>query len=333
MNIGNIHLARPDMWPVVIGIFAGFCLISIYRLRKTVYVADMLDATLSKRSLMHYSYIKKIIKCLALCASGLLLALILLRPQGQAITTSAVQEGRDVLIALDISRSMLAQDLKLNRLQCAKDKIKLLLKALVTERVGLILFSGSTFVQCPLTSDMNAFLMFLNGIDVETISSGTTAIEGAINQAIAIFGQIPQRKSKLLVIFTDGEDFSSNLALTKKKAAAIGLHIVTVGVGTAQGAPIPMYDRAGKQTGHQTDAKGGVVISRMNEGILTRIAEDTGGIFVPISSGQDDIQTIQKYITSYEKELLADRQIEQFQEQYQWLLLASFCVLIGEWLL
>lgn len=333
MNIGNIHFARPDMWPFVMGIVASVSLVSIYRLRKTIYVANMLDATRDKKSLMYYSYIKKVVKCLVLCASSLLLALILLQPQGQAMKASAVQEGRDVLIALDISRSMLAQDLKPNRLECAKDKIRLLLKQLSTDRVGLILFSGSTFVQCPLTSDIHAFLMFLDGIDVETISSGTTAIEGAINQAIAIFEHTPQRKSKLLVIFTDGEDFSSNLAATKKKAATIGLHIVTVGVGTMQGAPIPLYDRAGKQVGHQTDAKGTVVISRMNEGILTRIAEDTGGIFVPISIGQDDVYAIQKYITSYEKELLADREIEQFQEQYQWLLLASFCMLLGEWLL
>lgn len=333
MNMHNIHLARPDMWPIVIGIIIGTSLISLYRLRKTAYVADMLDATRSKKSLLYYSYTKKIIKCVALCISSILLALILLRPQGQAIKISAIQEGRDVLIALDISRSMLAQDLKPNRLQYAKDKITLLLKQLTTDRVGLMLFSGSTFVQCPLTSDTSAFSMFLDGVDAETISSGTTAIEGAINQAIGLVERMPERKSKLLVIFTDGEDFSSNLAATKTKAAALGLHIVTVGVGTIQGAPIPLYDRSGKQTGHQTDAKGAIVISRMNEGILIRIAQDTGGIFVPISTGTQDIQAIQKYITSYEKELLADKQVEQFQEQYQWLLLLSFCALIVEWLL
>lgn len=333
MNINTLHLARPDMWIVVIGVTICACLLSIYRLRKITHVADALDATPDKRLLLHYSYIRKMIKLILFCISVASLALVLTRPQMDEVQASVAREGRDVLIALDISRSMLAQDLKPDRLSFAKEKIKLLLQQLKTDRVGLILFSGSTFVQCPLTDDIHAFLMFLNSIDAETISSGTTALDGAIKEAISLFEHMPERKSKLLVIFTDGEDFSSNLTATKKKAAAIGLHIVTVGVGTVQGAPIPLYDKSGKQTGHQSDAKGNVVISRMNEGILIRIAEDTGGIFVPISTDADDVQTIKKYINSYEKELLADRQIKQFQEQYQWLLLVSFFALACEWLL
>jgi Ca-activated chloride channel family protein len=228
---------------------------------------------------------------------------------------------------------MLAQDVLPDRLQYAKTKIKQLIKRLKSERVGLMLFSGSTFLQCPLTEDKSAFLMFLDAIDVETISSGTTAFDQAIKEAITVFEKMPERKSKLLVLFTDGEDFSSNLTSIKKRAATIGLHIITVGVGTTQGAPIPLYDERGKQIGHQLDAKNNVVISRMNEGILHRLSEDTGGLFIPISSDDSDIRKMKQFIASFEKERLADRQVKRYQEQYAWPLLISFLCLLIEWLL
>lgn len=333
MKFESIHFARPDMLIVVIVITAITCLLSWYRLKKITYVVDLLDGSVSHKNLRNYSYIKKIIKAVLWCISVASLATVLMRPQWNDVASSVKREGRDVFIALDISRSMLAQDLKPDRLVFAKEKIKKLVKRLKTDRVGLILFSGSTFVQCPLTDDLDAFYMFLDGVDAETISSGTTALDAAINQAIEVFSTMPERKSKLLVMFTDGEDFSSNLTTVKKKAASLGLHIVTVGVGTDQGAPIPLYDKLGKPMGHQLDAKGSVVISRMNEGILYRIAQDTGGIFVPIAQNATDIKKIESFIGSFEKELLNDKQVKQFQEQYYWPLLVAFITLAIEWML
>ncbi len=336
MNIYNmsIHWARPDLFGVLIICVISAALLLFHRLRKTKKVIALLSAPENiKQLLPGYAYSKKLLKASLFLFGILFLCVALMRPQWNETETPVAQEGRDVLIALDISRSMLAQDLEPDRLSFAKDKIGQLLKRLKTERVGLMLFSGSTFLQCPLTDDIGAFLMFLDAIDVETISSGTTAIDQAINEAIAVFAKMPERKSKLLIIFTDGEDFSSNLVSVKKKAVAIGLHIITVGVGTQQGAPIPLYDRRGQQIGHQLDSKNNVVISRMNEGILHRLAEDTGGIFVPMSKADADIKQIQQFITSFEKEQLADKQIKQFQEQYQWPLLISFICLALEWLL
>ena len=196
---------------------------------------------------------------------GLFLAL--LQPQWDKKEEMVEQRGRDLFIGLDISRSMLAQDIVPNRLAFAKEKIKKLVKKLSCERVGLILFSGSTFVQCPLTSDYGAFYLFLNQIDAESISSGTTAIDAAIAQAIEAFNRGADRKHKLLILFTDGEDFSSNLTKIKQDAIGAGMHIFTLGVGTTDGAPIPLFDARGNQQGHQLDKKGKVVITRLNEGI------------------------------------------------------------------
>ncbi len=336
MNIFNVNIywARPDLLSLLIIAVGSAGLLLLYRLRKTKRVVSVLTTPSTvKQRLPGYSYAKSLVKALLFFAGIFFLCVALMRPQWGQVETPVAQEGRDVLIALDISRSMLAQDLQPDRLAFAKDKIGQLLKRLQTERVGLMLFSGSTFLQCPLTDDVGAFSMFLNAIDVETISSGTTAIDQAINEAISVFEKMPERKSKLLIIFTDGEDFSSNLASIKKKAASIGLHIITVGVGTQQGAPIPLYDRRGKQTGHQRDRNDNVVISRMNEGILHRLAEDTGGVFVPMTESDNDIKQINQFITSFEKEQLANKQVRQFQEQYHWPLLFSFICLALEWLL
>lgn len=330
----SIHWARPELFWKLLPLCIGVMLVLIYRIYKTKKTVSMLAGPRAvKHSLQHYSFIKVCLKAMLFSAALVFLVVALMRPQWNEFQETVVQEGRDVLIALDISRSMLAQDLKPDRLAFAKNKIKTLVKKLHTDRVGLLLFSGSTFLQCPLTHDISAFNMFLNTIDVDTIASGSTAVEQAIKEAIMIFNKLPLRKSKLLIIFTDGEDFSSNLMQMKQDAAAIGLHIVTVGVGTPEGAPIPLYDRKSEQVGHQLDAQGKVVISRLNEGILYRLAEDTGGLFVPISQDDTDIKKIEHFVTTFEKERFEDRQMNRFQEQYHYPLLLSFICLALEWLL
>jgi Ca-activated chloride channel family protein len=336
MKIAHIivHWAHPDIFWKVLPILVFAAVILLYRLYKTKKIVTVLVGVRKvQQALQHYSPFKAILKTLLFATGLFFLAVALMRPQWNEQQEAVVQEGRDVLIALDISRSMLAQDLLPDRLTFAKNKIKQLVHSLRSDRVGLLLFSGATFLQCPLTNDIAAFSMFLNTIDVDTIASGSTAVEKAVKESVEIFKKLPDRKSKLLVIFTDGEDFSSNLSQVKQEAASIGLHIVTVGVGTEQGAPIPLYDRKSEQVGHQLDAQGNVVISRLNEGILYRLAEDTGGIFVPISQDDADIKKIQSFVTTFEKERLDDKFVRQFQEQYHYPLYISFICLALEWLL
>ena len=172
------------------------------------------------------------------------------------------------------------------------------------ERVGLILFSGSSIIQCPLTTDYGAFLMFLDAIDVETVSAEQQRIDQAIANSIwTHLGLMKDKKNKLLVIFTDGEDFSSNLATIKREAIQKGLHIFTVGVGTQEGAPrLPLYDPYGKQIGHQLDDKGNVVITRLNEGILRSVAQDSGTIYMSATSDDSDLRSLVRAVSSFEKE-------------------------------
>lgn len=308
-----------------------FVCIRLYRIWRVRHI--LVSAPAAAPYLRNCSMAKMLIKALLLIIALIGLFIAFLNPMWNKKEESVEQEGRDLFIALDISRSMLAGDCVPDRLTCAKEKIKKLLKKLETERVGLILFSGSSVVQCPLTPDFGAFLMFLDSIDAETISSGTTALDSAIKTAMQAFIASGQRKNKLLVIFTDGEDFSSNLSSVKAEAVKMGLHIFTVGVGTVQGAPIPVYDMFGNPSGHQKDDKGNVVISHLNEGILQAVSRDSGSIYIHLSTDDSDIASLVNAVHGFEKEKFDSKNIAQYVHQYYYFVIIAFLCMILEWIL
>ncbi len=281
----------------------------------------------------HFSLFRKFLKALLLTFSLLFLAFALARPQWGETSQVVSQEGRDVLIALDISRSMLAQDIVPSRIEGTKRKIKELLTRLTAERVSLLLFSGVALIQCPFTSDTNAFLNFLELADVEATSSGTTALDSALTMAIKIFEEVPSRASRLLLIFTDGEDFSTELLGVEEKAKKLGVHIFTVGVGTLEGAPIPLYDDAGNTQGHQKDGQGRVVITRLNEQLLRELAQKTGGSYIPMTSDDKDISALVKAIQSFEKQKFNDTTFATKDERYTIFACLSALLLFFDWIL
>ncbi len=283
--------------------------------------------------LKHYSAKRAVIKSFLISFACCFFFLALLKPQWDKKETVVQQEGRELFVALDISRSMLAEDVKPNRLAFAKSKIKQLLQLLPSDRVGLLVFSGTAVVQCPLTRDKSLFNMFLNHLDAETISSGTTSIGGAIAKVVAILKKLPTRKNKILVVFTDGEDFSHNLTKVREEAKAIGLHIFTYGVGTAKGAPIPIVNQDGVQTGYEKNSQGNVVLSRLNEGILHSLAQQTGGKYISPTQSKDDLKSLVADVQQYEKERFEDKELETQEEQYPYFLAGALFCLLVEWLL
>lgn len=324
-------------WHYIWYIFALVLIVTgivLWRYRKKIHVANILTNFSSSNSMLfHFSVTKQLIKTILWVIGVTFLGAALLQPQWDKKEEVIEQQGRDVLIALDVSRSMLAQDYNPTRLAFAKKKIQKLVSSLSSERVGLILFSGTAFVQCPLTHDISAFSLFLDQVDAETISSGSTALDGAIGKALDVFGAIAQRKNKLLVVFTDGEDFSSNLAASKQKAQELGLHIFTVGIGTTEGAPVPIVDLEGNRIGHEKDAAGTIVMTRLNEGILRNLADDVGGTYVQSTQNNSDITAIIKRVEQFEKEALDDKRVARLEEQYPWFVGAAFICFLLEWLL
>lgn len=324
-------------------LFGSFLL--TYRVCWQKKTATLLES--DQKLLRNFSVAKKIAKMfllfLALCG----LAFALARPQWDDTRQVVAQEGRDVLIALDISRSMLAQDVKPSRLEAAKKKIKQLVSRFGAERVCLMVFSGVSFIQCPFTTDIGAFLSFLDLVDVESISSGSTALDKALEKAVETFSNQPTKKHKIVVIVTDGEDFSPSAQATKEKIANLGLSIFTIGVGTPEGAPIPLIDENGNTRGHVRQARpdqpstgqsaaedGQIVITRLNEPLLKKMAQDTGGRYVRATmDNEHDIEQLVDDVKHFEKEKFEDRLVSAKQEKYYIFAALSFLCLLTEWIL
>lgn len=332
MNILGIHWAATHyIWlaPLMALIIALY----FYRQYKMHQIIQHIAGRWHELTIKNYNPSRQRLKAFLFTLGISALCVALLRPQWKKRDDVVAQEGRDVLVALDISRSMLAADCNPNRLEIAKKKIKQLLALLDCERVGLILFSGSAYMQCPLTDDYAAFHMFLDHVDVETIASGTTALDAALYQAVRAFKEGPKRKSKICVLFTDGEDFSSNLRSMKHEIVKENICIYTVGVGTAEGAPIPLYDDRGNQVGHQKDTKGNVVISHLNDGILHSLAQDAGGSYLPITTDCSDMKRLVRFIESFEKNQFEDKVVSSYQDRYPLFVLISFVCFVLEWVL
>lgn len=304
------------------------------KLYKSVYALKALSSVRLRSIVVHNgAWWRRILKYSLFFVGFIFLIIALFQPCWDMKESDVQQHGRDLLIAVDISRSMSCSDEKPNRLEFAKQKIKKILLNLKCERVGLILFSGEAVVQCPLTVDYGAFFMFLDNLDVETLSSGTTHITAAIRAALDIFKSVPLKKTKLLCIFTDGEDFSSDLSSIKQQAIEQKLSICTFGIGSSRGAPIPILDLNGKNRGFEKDDKGNIIMSKFNEGILKNVSQQTGGMYIHGAADHSDVKEFIAYVNTFEKESLGSVKYNKYQEQYPYFVAVSFLCFGLEWLL
>ncbi|MFH1643718.1 MAG: VWA domain-containing protein [bacterium] len=332
VDIFELHWASLNNF-IYAPIFLLFALLILKNYKTVKNIVNLLVHKSNQKILFPgFSSSRQKIKTFLLIASLTCIFLALLRPQWGKKENVIVQEGRDLLIVLDVSRSMLAKDLKPNRLEFIKLKIRNLLDKLKFERVGLILFSGSAFLQCPLTSDYPAFLSFLNSVDVETIASGTTSIDQALLKATEIFSNSADRKNKLVLLATDGEDFSTNLNSVKQRAKKENIKVLSWGIGSTQGAPIPKLDKFGKQIGHEEE-KGKVALSKLNEEKLKQISSYLQGHYIKSTNSDSDLNYISSLIESFEKESFEDKKLSLYQDQYPWFLGLAFVMLLLEWLL
>lgn len=328
----NIVWASFHNWYVLT--FVGFvAVIAWYTFyKKRALLNNLVHPKWRSLLLKNYSDVRSALRLVLWVFSFLMVASGLMQPQWGKKDQAIEQEGRELFIALDVSRSMLAEDVKPNRLRFAQSKIKQLLKLLPSERVGLMVFAGVPIVQCPLTRDTALFSMFLNQVDSDTISTGTTALDQVIAKTVSMFEKMPARKNKILVIFTDGEDFSHELAHVRQRAQDIGLHVFTYGVGTEQGAPVPIVEE-GKVVGFEKNEQGNVVLTKLNSGILRTLAQETGAEYVEPTQDDVDLKLLVKKVEYYEKESFEDKQISTHEDRYPLFLALALVALLGEWLL
>jgi len=242
------------------------------------------------------------------------------------------RKGVDIFVALDVSRSMLAEDVAPNRLEKARHEIAQFIDQLQGDRIGLIAFSGIAFVQCPLTLDYAAAKLFLKDMDTDMIPVPGTAIAEAIKTANRSF-VTKELKHKVLILITDGEDHEGDAVKAAKEAAKDGVVIYTIGIGSPAGAPIPVFDKYGNKVGYKKDRNGQVVTTKLDVVTLQKIAFETNGKFHISSTGESELNKIYAEISKMEKKELSSRQFSQFEDRFQIFLLISLVLFILELLI
>lgn len=261
-----------------------------------------------------------------------LIAFSFMRPQWGFKWQEIKRKGLDILAAVDVSKSMLAEDIKPNRLERTKLALADFVKHLKGDRIGLIAFSGSAFVQCPLTVDYSGFLLSVDALDINTIPKGGTSISSAIRQAMESY-EGGLKKYKVLIIITDGEDHEGDPVKAAELAQKEGIKIFCIGIGTSGGELIPVTDESGNKA-FLKDRSGAVVKSRLDEATLQKIALTTGSSYVRASSKEFGLDLIYKEkLSEMEKRELETKMAKQYEERFQIPLGIAFLLLAAEFLL
>lgn len=259
---------------------------------------------------------KQVVKAVFIILIFIFSLLALMRPQWGFKWQEINQQGLDILIAIDTSKSMLATDVKPNRLEKSKLAVKDLLKKLKGDRVGLIAFSGTAFLQCPLTSDYNGFMLALNDLNASSIPRGGTSISNAIKVAIDSY-ENDQKKYKVLILITDGEDHEGNPVKTAENAAKKNVRIFCIGIGTTEGDLIQIADDSGKRT-FLKDNSGNIVKTSLNETVLKQIAVATNGMYVRSSGADFGLDVIyDKKLSAMERRDVKARMDKVYYERFQ----------------
>jgi Ca-activated chloride channel family protein len=257
--------------------------------------------------------------------------LALARPQWGFDWEEAKQRGLDIVVAIDTSRSMLAEDIRPNRLARARLAALDLMNQAKSDRLALVPFAGAAFLQCPLTLDEQAFRQSVEALDVGIIPVGGTALTEAIETALTAYKEEGDNY-KVLVLFTDGEDHDSGALEAAKKAASAGMKIFTVGIGTPNGELLRVTDEKG-QANYIKDDQGNVVKSRLNETLLREIATTTGGFYLPLQ-GANIMETLyEKGLAPLPKSETSARLVRRYHERFQWPLALAIVALLLEMLL
>ena len=271
----------------------------------------------------------QIVKVALILVAVFFMIFSLAQPQIGTKLEEVKREGVDILVAIDVSLSMKAEDIKPSRLEKAKHMVSNIIDLMQGDRVGIIAFAGDPFVQCPLTLDYGAAKMFLDIMDSDLLPTPGTAIGAAILKAVETFEQ-RERKHKVLILITDGEDHGGEPLKAAEVAEKEGVVIYTVGIGSVKGVPIPLYNDAGRNIGFKKDRDNQVVTSKLDEITLEKIALQTGGKYYRATGSESELKKIYEEISKMEKKELASMKFSQYEDRFQYVLIFSIIFLIAE---
>lgn len=269
-----------------------------------------------------------VLKFILFCGAVALVVLAAARPQFGSKLREEKVRGVEMMLVVDVSNSMLAEDFEPNRLERTKYAINRLFDGLKQDRVGLIVFAGEPRVQLPITSDYRMAKAFARRIDPSQVSVQGTAIGKALEQALLSFsGETDEKRSRAIILITDGENHDDDAVAVAKRAAEQGIRIYTIGIGTPEGAPIEIDGEFIR------DEQGEMVVSKLNEEMLAQIADLTGGAYVRATKQDIGLDEIVRSINEMEQSELSTVRFEEFNEQYQYLLIAALVLLVAEFFL
>lgn len=294
------------------------------RVVKGIGSPSLVKALMHRYSPKRFTF-KFILVCIAF-AMGILAVMNLRKPGG---SDGITRKGIDIVFALDVSRSMLAEDIEPNRLERAKQFISKMMDAMPDSRVGLIVFAGKAYVQMPLSADHGAAQMFVNEASPDAVPMKGTVISDALQESMKAFGE-RDTKYRAVVLISDGEDHDEEALNMSKELSKRGLMVNTVGIGSPAGSFIP----DDSTRGHKIDEETGVeIISKLNEQELKQIAANTNGIYVHLENSDAAVRQISANLSQIDKKVTGDTSLMSFS-YYFWVFVALMIVLlIGEQLL
>lgn len=306
--------------PVMVVIFV---LLQFWKKRTQRKFADL---TLLKRLTPDRSNFKSSLKLIFILLGIASLTMALVNPKIGTKLETVKREGVDIVFAVDVSKSMLAEDIAPNRLEKAKRLVSEIINQLASDRIGIIAYAGQAFPQLPITTDYGAAKMFLQNMNTDMLSSQGTAIDQAIELASTYYDD-EEQTNRVLFIISDGEDHSEGkVANAVEEATNEGIRVFTIGVGKTKGAPIPLK-RNGIVESLKKDNQGEVVITKLNEEVLQEIAEEGNGLYINGENTEDAVAIIKEQLNQMDKKEFEAKQFAEYKDQFQWFLGAGLLFL------
>lgn len=328
MEVNMLKFANPDyLWALLaVPVMLVVYLVSQY-LRKRA-LSRFGEQRFVELLIPKYSRTRLWIKFIFFSMAWVFLTIAVANPQTGSRLEEVKREGIDLFIALDVSKSMLAEDIVPNRLERSKQAISRLIDKLQGDRIGMIVFAGRAFVQLPITTDYAAARLFLSTINTDIVPVPGTAIGEAINLAIESFDE--SDNSKAIIIISDGEDHEDDPIEAARQAAANGIHVYTIGMGLADGAPIPIYNQYGKRTGFHTDQNGNTVITKLDEQTLQNIAAVGNGAYTRANNIRSGLEFIYNRISELDKAEIESKVFTDYESRFQIFLALALIMLLFE---
>ncbi|VXB81590.1 BatB protein [Flavobacterium sp. 9AF] len=259
-----------------------------------------------------------------LALTGLILALV--NPKIGTKIETVKRQGIDIVFALDISKSMLAEDVAPSRLEKSKQLINQIINSLGNDRIGIVGYAGSAYPVLPMTTDYSIAKMYLQNMNTNMVSSQGTALNDAINLATTYFDAVDT--NKLIVLVSDGEDHGDGAEEASEIAKEKGIKIATIGVGTINGGPIPIKGDNGVIAEYKKDNQGEVVVTKLNPETLQNIAQNTKSVYIEGSNTKQVLEQIKQVLDTIEKSEFESQEIAEYQTQYQWFIGVAFFLLL-----